>query len=182
MTGYFQSYKYISEKTRIKLIELIYSNEDYMYKAYNKYNEIIKFFGDVKDDDMVSLHIRRGDYLLIDKFHTNLDKDYYDTAYNTISNITKTQKKVVVFSDDIEWCKNNIKFEDTYYIDEKDICIEFLILSFFKNNILANSTFSWFASYINSFKCKIVIAPKKWFDINGPRNYSDIYMPNMILL
>lgn len=180
--GYFQSYKYISEKTRIKMIELIYSNEDYMYEAYDIYEKIKKIFGDVEDDDMISLHIRRGDYLLIDKFHTNLDKEYYDKSYDKSCSIGNKKRAVVVFSDDIEWCKSNIKYDKIYFIDINNVSVEFILLSLFQNNIIANSTFSWFASYISSFKDKIVIAPKKWFDVNGPQQFSDIFTDKMIII
>lgn len=184
LKGYFQAYKYISEKTRLKMIELIYSNEDYMYEAYKIYNIITSHFGINNDDDMISLHIRRGDYLLFDTYHTNLKLDYYEKAYNMSCELSNKKRNIVVFSDDIKWCKENLsdKYENIYFIDINNIQIEFILLSFFQNNIIANSTFSWFASFISSFKDKIIIAPKKWFEINGPREYNDIYLPNMITI
>ena len=182
--GYFQSYKYISEKTRIKIIELIYSKDDYMYETYKIYNEIIDYFKISNDDDMVSMHVRRGDYLLNNTHHYTLDVDYYEKAYNISCDLSKKKRNVVVFSDDIKWCKENFsnKFENIYFVDINNTCIEFILLSFFQNNIIENSTFSLFASYISSFKDKIIISPKKWFGKCGPQNIDDTLFPNIITI
>ena len=124
LNGYFQAMNYISKKTREKMQHLIYSNQDYMYNAYNLYNEIKKHFNDEDDDNYVAIHVRRGDYLYIQNFHNILDLSYYTKAYDIITK--EKTKKIVVFSDDIEWCKTNFKIYDKeiYYIDTKNLCIE----------------------------------------------------------
>jgi hypothetical protein len=180
--GYFQAYQYISNTyIKKKMQELIYNNEDYMYAAYNKYNDIKKYFNDENDDNYVSMHVRRGDYVYIQNFHNLLDINYYKEAYNIVS--VNNKKNIVVFSDDIEWCKNNIKINDKiYFVDINNLCIELILMSFIKHNIIANSSFSWWASFISNYKDKIVVAPKKWFGTSGPIRWNDIYMPNWIVI
>lgn len=182
LNGYFQAYGYISEKTRKQMQELIYSNEEYMYKAYEIYNVIKKYFNSEDDDDYVSIHVRRGDYVYIQNFHNILDLNYYTSAYNIVSK--NKEKNIVVFSDDIEWCKNNFKIynKNIYYVDINNVCIELILMSFFKHNILANSSFSWWSSYISNYNDKIVIAPQRWFGQSGPRQWKDMYLPNWIVI
>jgi len=182
LVGYFQAYKYISEKTRIKMIELIYSNEEYMYAAYEKYNEIKSYFDNVDDDDMISFHIRRGDYVLSQNHHLVLNENYYKEAYDISCKMSNKKRKVVIFSDDIAWCKETFtnKYDSIYFVELDNIGIEFILLSLYKNNIIANSSFSWFASFISSYKDKLVIAPNNWTGVDGPQNVEDLYLPNMI--
>jgi hypothetical protein len=166
--GYFQTFKYYDENLRNQMRLLIYSNENLLNKAKDKYNEIKDFFKS-DDDNLVSMHIRRTDYVYHNDYHYLLDMDYYKKALN----ITKN-KNVVVFSDDINWCKENFS-KDYYYIDINDIETEFLLMSLFKNNILANSSFSLWASFISPYQDKLVIAPKTWYAEKGPKEWNEIY-------
>jgi hypothetical protein len=176
LKGKYQTFKYIDDILRDKMINIVYSNEDIMYSAYYKYRDILNYFGDnTKDNDMVSLHIRRKDTGYI------LDMSYHEEALR-IAN----KKNVVVFSDDIEWCISN--FNDNkyniYYISDKIFKeeelnskaeIEFILMSMFKNNIIANSYFSLWASFISYYKTKIVIAPKRWYSLDERRECDEIY-------
>ena len=185
--GGYQTFKHIDDSLREKIIGIVYSNEDIMYPAYYKYRDILDYFGNnTKDDDMVSLHIRRTDYLSLSNYNYNLDMSYYKEALQ-IAN----KKKVVVFSDDIEWCTGNFSdyvnrdnIYNIYYIstkifkdDELEIKeeIEFILMSMFKNNIIANSYFSLWASFISYYKSKIIIAPKRWYSCDGCKEYEELY-------
>jgi hypothetical protein len=185
--GGYQTFKHIDDTLREKMISIVYSNEDIMYPAYYKYRDILDYFGNnTKDDDMVSLHIRRTDYLSLSNYNYNLDMSYYKEALQ-IAN----KKKVVVFSDDIEWCIDNFNdyvnrknIYDVYYVstkifkeDELGIKedIEFILMSMFKNNIIANSNFSLWASFISYYKSKIIIAPKRWYSCEGCKDYGEVY-------
>ena len=180
LNGHFQSFKYINDNIHKKMINYIYSNADLMLKAYNEYNKIKLYFGNnTEDNDIVSLHIRRTDYITLNNYYYNLEKDYYSEALN-IAN----KKYIVVFSDDIEWCKENINnswfnYDKIFFVNienENNVEIEFILMSLFQHNIIANSTFSLWASFISTYqKPKIVIAPKKWYGINGPKNWEELY-------
>lgn len=160
--GYWQSYKYIDtieEELREKFIF-----RDSRLFELEAYKHII-------NTNSVSLHIRKGDYLqgknaLIYEVCT---MDYYINAINLISNNVESPV-FFVFSNDLEWAKENLKvpekielrFVDNSYYKDSAIADLFL-MSKCKNNIIANSTFSWWAAWLNYSKRKIVIAPKKWY-------------------
>lgn len=169
--GYFQSFKYIDDKLRNEMIELVYSNQDLMYEAYEKYNEIKNKFN-CEDNDMVSIHIRRTDFILLKDFNNNLSLDYYREALKIAD-----KKYIVVFSDDIEWCKENInEYNNIHFVDINNVEIEFIMMSLFQHNIIANSTFSLWASFISTYQQpKIIIAPKNWYGSTGPKEHSEIY-------
>jgi hypothetical protein len=185
--GKYQTFEYIDDSLREKMTNIIYSNEDIMYPAYYKYRDILDYFGsDTKDNDMVSLHIRRGDYLSLSNYNYNLEMNYYKEALH-IAN----KKNVVVFSDDIEWCINNfndyVNREGTYNVyfvsnkiyKENEVLIkddiELILMSMFQNNIIANSCFSLWASFISFYKNKIVVAPKRWYSCDGCKEYDEVY-------
>lgn len=126
----------------------------------------------IKNSNSISLHVRRGDYVS----HQELAAmhglknilDYYDKAVNIIENNVKDPHFFVI-SDDPIWCKKNIKLNHpTTYIDNNKKGFEDMrLMSMCKHNIIANSSFSWWAAWLNGNKKKIVIAPKRWF--NDPK-------------
>jgi len=182
--GYYQSFIYLENEntTRDFLRHLVYSSEDYMYKSYNLYNDIKKYFKNIsniecEDDDIVSMHIRRTDYIYTpDNYHLVLDLKYYIEAQK-ITN----KNNIVIFSDDIEWCKKNINSKifhndniNLYFVDINNVEVEFILLSLIKHNIIANSTFSLMASYISYYSSKkIIIAPKKWLSASQENIYGN---------
>lgn len=173
--GYFQSFRYFDENIRKIMRDYIYSNEELLAKTKDLYEEIKQSLDVTNDDDLISVHIRRTDYVLSSDQHYNLQFDYYKQALE-IANI----KKIVVFSDDIQWCRDNFNkdiynYDKIHFIDINDVAIEFLLLSLFKNNIIANSTFSLWASYISNHKNKIIIAPKQWLGKAVNVDWSEIY-------
>jgi len=173
---YYQSFRYIDDSLRKQMQECIYYNKEFVEIAKERYNKIKAFFGEnTQDNDMISMHIRRTDYVYDAHYHYILPISYYKDALK----IGK-KKNVVVFSDDIEWCSHILPnvFKDRYklcFIDINNPEIEFLLMSMFKNNIIANSTFSLWASFLSPCEDKIIIAPKKWYSYAGPKDWSEIY-------
>lgn len=167
LIGYFQSEKYFlhckdSILHYFSFIDSLYDNSIDIYK------------------ETCSLHIRRGDYLKVSDYHPFVGIDYYNKSMNYMRKIGVT--KFYIFSDDIEWCMDNFsEFNDVEYIkgnsDIKDMCL----MSSCKNNIIANSSFSWWGAWLNKNKNKTVISPKTWF---GPAKKNviteDIYCENWI--
>lgn len=116
----------------------------------------------MKSCNTVSLHIRRGDFLRVGR---NLsESDYYIKAVNYIRDKVRNPY-LLIFSDDVEWVKNNIDFDVEYMIISGkgfSDCEELTLMSMCKNNIIANSTFSYWGALLNSNEDKIVISPRGW--------------------
>jgi hypothetical protein len=112
----------------------------------------------------VSIHIRRGDYIGNPVFN-NLELDYYMDAINLLNKKIKNLT-FFVFSNDIDWCKGNIHIKNIEFVENitnnSDI-EDFFLMSKCKHNIIANSSFSWWAAYLNNNLNKFVIAPRKWY-------------------
>jgi hypothetical protein len=72
---------------------------------------------------------------------------------------------IFIFSDDIDWCKENlnIKYDHTF-IENTEPIEDIRLMTSCNHNVIANSTFSWWGAWLNTNPSKIVIAPKKWFN------------------
>ena len=121
-----------------------------------------------------SLHVRRGDYLKFTNVFYCLDAEYYQKALRHIDSDI-----IYVLSDDIEWCKNNLNDDRLFYPKGQSDWEDLLLMAVCDHNIIANSTFSWWGSYLNENPDKIVIAPKKW---HTEEISKDIYCNNWILI
>lgn len=127
-------------------------------------------------DNSVSLHVRRSDYVTSNGYHPIQDIDYYMNALDIISDYDQ----ILVFSDDINWCKDNLKFDKIYFVENFSDIDDMYIMGLCKNNIIANSSFSWWGAWLNSSPNKKVIAPSKWFGDKANINQSDIIPPDWI--
>lgn len=121
----------------------------------------------IENTNSVSMHIRRGDYVA-DK-HTNsvhgvCGIEYYKRAIEYV--VKKVSNPTFyIFSDDIPWCKENFNFlEEKIFVDDTRSAIDDLVLMKHCNhNIIANSSFSWWAAWLNQNDDKTVIAPILWW-------------------
>jgi hypothetical protein len=110
--------------------------------------------------ESVALHVRRGDYVQING-HFLLSMEYYTQALKYVVG------QVYVFSDDLDWCREQFP-SDYIFVDIGDY-LAFDLMRVCKHNVIANSTFSWWAAYLNDNPNKIVVTPKRWRkDPNDP--------------
>lgn len=125
---------------------------------------------EITSSDSVSVHIRRGDYVydpVTNKYHGTCDVYYY---YRAVDLIKKKFSNIAlyIFSDDMEWVKQNMKFDaPVKYINGNsgdDSYIDMQLMSLCKHNIIANSSFSWWGAWLNNNPGKIVVAPIKWIN------------------
>ncbi len=154
LTGYWQSEKYFIENENI-IRNNLEIGKDLDYNIKSKYNWI-------GSEDTVSIHIRRTDYLTTNGVHPVQPVSYYEQALDLIG-----KKKIIVFSDDIEWCKGTLKFPNMEFISGNDEMTDLYLMSMCSDHVIANSSFSWWGAWLNKNKDKKVIAPKKWFGAGG---------------
>lgn len=138
------------------------------FKYFDDYREdVIKAFGlPYKKNEGVSIHVRRGDYLKLAAFEV-LPMEYYEKCISFFKE--KGYKKFIVFSDDIAWCKQQFK-DDAIEFVFREGCSEledFIAMSCCEHDIVANSSFSFAAAWLNQNPGKIVLCPDKsycWFN------------------
>jgi len=142
--------------------DIKYLNRDLLIKLYLVPHLKKSVLGKYKDiNERTSIHVRRGDYVSRENIGSNQftipSAKYYQEAIEICE-----AKKLIVFSDDLEWCKKNIKFDDIIYSnDSEDFSIT--AMSMCKNNIISASTFGWWGAYLNTNKNSKVVAPNSWF-------------------
>jgi hypothetical protein len=168
LDGYFQSEKYfIDHKEDIKkLFEETEEISSYINKKYSN----------IDFNNSISLHVRRGDYLRYPKIHPVCDIEYYKNALQ----ILNEDKNILLFSDDVEWCKHNLKFKNLQFINNEQDYIDLYLMSRCSFNVIANSTFSWWSAWLNKNKQKKVICPIKWFGEFGPQDTQDLFPEDWI--
>ena len=172
LVGHFQSEKYFIEH-RDKILELFEIDDKTKSYLLEKYNNII-------NEDTCSIHVRRGDYLGLPNHHPAQPIEYYQQAINLVGE----DKHYVIFSDDIKWCEENFEsLTNKTFITGNQDYEDLYLMSMCKNNIIANSTFSWWGAWLNNNENKQVIIPSKWFGIsNSHLNTNDLYCDKWIKL
>lgn len=123
----------------------------------------------IKNSNSVGIHIRRGDYVSNSKVRNEFGSCSISYYKNAISLILEKQieTQFFVFSDDITWVKEYLTLpKDTNYVSDTSLkdSDELYLMSQCKHNIIANSSFSWWAAWLNDNPKKTVIAPTPWFD------------------
>jgi len=112
----------------------------------------------------ISIHIRRGDYVNHPSFGGICEQEYYQKAIRYIKDCIENPS-YFIFSNDIDWCIENLHMEDAEFISwntGKSSYIDMQLMSSCKHNIIANSSFSWWAAWLNNHSDKIVIGPERW--------------------
>jgi hypothetical protein len=151
LNGYFQSEKYF-KKNRNRILSLYEPTDEIKNKLQVNYGDILK-------NKTCSIHVRRGDYVHLENYYSQLPLDYYKDAYDIIGE----DSTYLIFSDDIEFCKSQFNFiKNKIFIQNLEDYEELYLMSFCDNNIIANSSFSWWGAWLNK-KENIVISPRKWF-------------------
>lgn len=161
LDGYWQSEKYFIEYK--KLI-----NEEFQIKSPPD-EKNLKLLQKIRNCESVAIHVRHGDYLTnqsTNAFHGVLPLDYYSHAINIITQHV-SNPVFFIFSDDPEWVKQNFTKQIPIVIVDHNKANknyeDLRLMSSCQHQIIANSTFSWWAAWLNANSSKIVIAPEKWF-------------------
>ena len=180
--GYFQSFKYFNNEFQV--ISKIIGIESMKKTLLNTLNYNSDFF-----KHTISIHFRLGDYKKIPEYHPILTNEYYFNSLNFIHEKYPYIKfNVMYFCDEedindvmekIIFLQNSFKqYEfirgDKYLADWEQL----LLMSSCHHNIIANSSFSWWAAYFNNWIDKIVCYPSVWFGPAAKHNIIDLFPNN----
>jgi hypothetical protein len=171
--GYFQSEKYFMDHAALIKRDLAYEPDLSLYEP-----EVIET---VKAGETTAIHFRRGDYITHEYTARTigaLPMDYYERATAYVkSRLGRT--RFLIFSDDIDWCRDNLKIDGAVYVDKKgqSPLDDLFLASRCDNNILANSSYSWWCAWLNENPGKIVVAPERWFRDETFHNQSGDLIP-----
>jgi len=180
LDGYWQNYKYFQNFDKRIFNEFTLKHD---YSVEYKIISVIQ-----QDPLSVSLHIRRGDYVN-DSYAKNLmgilPLDYYYKAIKYLKE-KLIRPSFYIFSDDLEWAKNNLHIDtDVTYMDiengNKDY-LELYMMSLCRNNVIANSSFSWWGAFLNQNPNKIIITPAQWVQSDITNSKINIQFPNWVKL
>ena len=189
--GYFQSYKYFQNEfnTICKLINLVEIKNKLLQNRLEEYAYTSGFLYHT-----VSMHFRLGDYKKLQEYHPLMTYEYYEKALEHIilesgliqNKLIQSKKTMNV----LYFCEEEDIIDVLEMIDrmkEKFPTINFvrcsndledweqmLLMSLCKNNIIANSSFSWWGAYFNFNQDKIVCYPSKWFGPSLDHNTKDM--------
>jgi Glycosyl transferase family 11 len=159
--GYWQSERYFLEFGEELRTELSFTSPPFGKNA--------ELFSEISAKNCVSLHVRRGDYISSagSKAHGVCSAEYFTNAINEISCAIGEQFTIVIFSDEPQWARENLKsIQPSIIVDINDSSKGFedmRLMAACSHHIIANSSFSWWGAWLNSSKQKIVVAPKQWF-------------------
>ena len=136
------------------------------------------------DEPPISLHIRRGDFLINSANHHNLGLDYYEKALDIVPRVYDScDLPVLIFSDDPEWCKEQELFSSNRFMvaEGNSAYVDMCLMTLCSRHIIANSTFSWWGAWLAN--SKQVVAPSVWF---GPNNahldIKDLYLDDWVVI
>jgi len=171
--GWFQSEKYFLNHKQ-EIIDLFSPHPEIVAYLENKYPNI------VHNPKTVSIHYR---YYMEDPNHdvyAKCDLDYYQKAIALFPEDTL----FVVFSNQIDWCKENFAHipRDFYFVEGEPHYHDFYLMSLCQHNIIGNSTFSWWAAYLNRNPGRLVIVPPQWFNPWYGANDKDLIPPEWTIL
>ncbi|AUQ67937.1 alpha-1,2-fucosyltransferase [Phaeobacter inhibens] len=172
--GYWQSERYFAQSAeRIR--------RDFTFPEYSN-QQNAEMAARIGETNAISLHVRRGDYLTL-AAHVLCDQAYYEAALAQVLDGLKGQPTVYVFSDDPQWAKENLPLPcDKVVVDFNGADTDYedmRLMSLCKHNIIGNSSFSWWAAWLNQTPDRRVAGPAKWF--GDPKlNNPDILPPGWL--
>jgi hypothetical protein len=170
LDGYFQSEKYF-ENNKQYIKDLFGTNQEITDKILTNLPDVYNY---------ASIHVRRGDYLKFPNHHPQQSIEYYRKA----SEIIGLEKTYLIFTDDLGGINNMFDFlpNKIFYTSGED-WLDMYTMSFCKDNIICNSTFSWWGAYLNPHEDKKIITTNNWFGpVYGNWDISTLFPEDWIRL
>ena len=173
LSGYFQTEKYFT------------GEEDGIKKLFSFKKEIIeegnRILNRIIGGELISIHVRRGDYTLYPDHHPTCNPEYYSKGLEKIKSVSGENVNIIIFSDDKKWCYENMgrHIGENFIIPEtENPYVELYMMTKCNYHIIANSSFSWWGSWLSD--SKLTISPSVWFGSSMGKNTSDVYCKNWI--
>jgi hypothetical protein len=184
MTGFHEQYAFVfdarfSDIPDNSYVEGYFQSEKYFCGVAADVRRLFRFRSDPDPTNeklldeicrslAVSVHVRRGDYVSdphTNQFHGTCSVDYYNRAFEVMGAKVR-EARFFVFSDDPQWARANIKPpSETVFVGHNTARSDYedmRLMSNCRHHIIANSSFSWWAAWLNPSRDKVVIAPKRW--------------------
>jgi hypothetical protein len=160
LEGYWQSERYF-DSIRPLLLQEIYLKEECISSS------IALLLQQIKESLSVAVHVRRGDYVtskIVNQQFGTCSLSYYNNAMNLMKG-NLVSPEFYIFSDDIAWCEQHLDGLECpmHFISGNTDFEDLFLMSNCQHQIIANSSFSWWAAWLNPNRDKQVIAPKQWF-------------------
>jgi hypothetical protein len=157
LTGFWQSWKYFEG------IESLLRKK-FRFRMENISRQNILLGETMRQTDSVAIHVRRTDYLMPCHRHIGtLPVDYYIKAVSYLTERV-ARPTFYIFSDDPDWGEENIVTPLGAHVVRGNSDIEDMyLMSRCRHNIIANSSFSWWAAWLNDYPEKMVLVPHIWF-------------------
>jgi hypothetical protein len=164
LDGNWNSYKYFED-----IEEIIRTDFTFRHPQTGKNLDLFRM---ITATEAVSLHIRRGDFVLnpkVNAIYGTCDLDYYQRCVDDLAKKVK-EPHFFVFSDEPEWARDNLRLPFAMTIVDHngpDHAHEDLrLMSQCRHHILANSGFSWWGAWLDRRQDKLVYVPREWFKSN----------------
>lgn len=132
---------------------------------------------EIAESESVGIHVRRGDFV---EYGNTLPQEYYEEAISIIESQIDNPE-YYVFSNGIEWARKNLPVEEATYVDWNDGSTDYIdlyLLSQCRHTIMANSTFSWWGSWLHEESNDVVVTPSKWWNASEPVDEMWDFIPN----
>nr|VFK56986.1 MAG: Glycosyl transferase family 11 [Candidatus Kentron sp. TUN]VFK64708.1 MAG: Glycosyl transferase family 11 [Candidatus Kentron sp. TUN] len=160
LVGFWQSERYFQDAEDIIRRDFLFRDPPSPINA--------EYLKRIQKGISISVHIRRGDYLQPEYAQIGTcSLDYYRRAAKLIQEQVGSDAKFYLFSDDSDWVRDNVRFHgEMHIVRHNDVTTDFedlRLMSACSHHIIANSTFSWWAAWLNPSVNKIVVAPARWF-------------------
>lgn len=132
-----------------------------------------RFAADIDAANAVSLHVRRGDYTAVattNRYHGTCSLDYYRAAVAHIRAETAAPH-FFIFSDEPEWVRAHLQLgvpATVVDINSADHGYrDIQLMARCRHHVTANSSFSWWGAWLSRAPGKIVVSPKRWFNVES---------------
>jgi hypothetical protein len=182
--GYFQSYKYFQQNYKLicLILDIFEKRQDVLKACAQKH---ILNIGHLKKT--ISIHFRLGDYKKIQQYHPIMSYEYYKNSLDHILKNIDYSPNVLYFCEDQDMDevtltikKLSVEYPSIQFSRASNILNDWeqlLLMSACRHNVIANSSFSWWGAYFNSYVDKIVCYPSNWFGPACQKETIDLFPP-----